>query len=212
MLKITSADTENLEDAKTPVAEISSSNLSLDGGGDDDVILSPDSDNSLTAGTGNDVIGGSEGNDTLSGQEGNDIVAGLGGSDDLRGGKGNDTLTGGGVSFMEDRLYVTVDDTGIDTLTGGKGDDLFVIGGKSSATSGEVVVHYDEAGNDDYALITDFNSTQDEIKLGGSIDDYRLGSSPRDLPEGTALYQENELIAIIQGSDDLSLNGDYFNS
>ena len=211
MFKITSTDTENLEDAGTLAAEISSSNLSLDDGGDDDVIFSPDSDNSLATGAGNDVIGGSEGNDTLSGQEGNDIVAGLGGSDDLKGGKGNDTLTGGGISFTEDRLYVTVDTTGIDTLTGGGGNDLFVIGGKSSATSGEVIVHYDEAGNNDYALITDFDNTQDEIKLGGSIDDYRLGSSPRDLPEGTAIYQDNELIAIIQSSSDLSLSGDYFN-
>jgi serralysin len=212
MFEITSADIGNLEDAEMLVAESSSSNLTIDDGGDDDVIFSEDSDNSLATGAGNDVIGGSKGNDTLSGQEGNDIVAGLGGSDDLRGGKGNDTLTGGGISFTEDRLYVTTDTTGIDTLSGGAGNDLFVLGGKTSATSGEVVVHYDEAGKNDYALITDFENTQDEIKLGGSIDDYRLGSSPRDLPEGTAIYQENELVAIIQGSSDLSLSGDYFNS
>lgn len=212
MFKIASVDTENLEDAGMLVAESSSSNISIDDGGDDDVIFSADSNNSLATGAGNDVIAGSEGDDTLSGQAGNDIIAGLGGSDDLRGRKGNDTLTGGGVSFTEDRLYVTVDTTDIDTLTGGEGNDLFVIGGKSSATSGEEIVHYDEAGNNDYALITDFDKTQDEIKLGGSIDDYRLGSSPSDLPEGTALYQENELIAIIQGSSDLSLSADYFNS
>jgi serralysin len=195
--------------------EISSTNtetLVVDDGGDDDVILSEDGNISLAAGAGNDVIGGSEGDDTLSGEAGNDLVAGLGGSDELRGGKGNDTLTGGGVSFTEDRLDVTVDTTGIDTLTGGAGDDLFVIGGQSSATSGEVIVHYDEAGKNDYALITDFDNTQDEINLGGSIDDYRLGSSPSDLPEGTAIYQENELIAIIQGSSDLSLSSDYFSS
>jgi serralysin len=212
MFKITGVDTENLEDEGTLVTESSSSNISIDDGGDDDVIFSADSDNSLTTGAGNDVIGGSEGDDTLSGQEGNDIIAGLGGSDDLRGGEGNDTLTGGGVSFTEDRLYVTVDTTGIDTLTGGEENDLFVIGGKTSATSAEVAVHYDDAGNNDYALITDFDKGQDEIKLGGSIDDYRLGSSPRDLSEGTALYQDNELIAIIQGDSDLSLSGDYFNS
>jgi len=212
MFEITSIDTGNLEDVETLVAESSSSILSVGDGGDNDVIFSTDSDHSLATGAGNDVIGGSEGGDTLSGEEGNDIIAGLGGSDELRGGKGNDTLTGGGVSFTEDRLYVTVDTTGIDTLTGGGADDLFVIGGESLATSGEVIVHYDEAGNNDYGLITDFDNTQDEIKLGGSIDDYRLGSSPMDLPEGTALYQENELIAIIQDSTDLSLSGDYFNS
>jgi serralysin len=212
MFEITSADLENLEDAGTLVAESSSGNISVDSGGDDEVILSTDSNNSLATGAGNDVVAGSEGNDTLSGGEGNDIVAGLGGSDDLRGGKGDDTLTGGGISFTEDRLYVTVDTSGIDTLTGGEADDLFVIGGESSATSREVVVHYDEAGNNDYALITDFDNTQDEIKLGGSIDDYRLGSSPSNLPEGEALYQEKELIAIIQGSSDLSLSDDYFNA
>jgi serralysin len=206
MFEITSADTGTL------VTEISSSNISVDDGGDDDVILSGDGNSSLATGAGNDVIAGSEGNDTLNGEEGNDLVAGLGGSDDLRGGEGDDTLTGGGVSFAEDGLYVTVDTTGIDTLTGGEADDLFVIGGQSSASSEEIVVHYDEAGENDYALITDFDSTQDEIKLGGSIDGYRLGSSPGDLPEGTAVYQENELIAIIQGSSDLSLSDDYFSS
>lgn len=200
-----------IENAGMLVADMSSSNISVDGGGEDDVIFSPEGDNSLATGAGNDIMGGSEGNDTLSGQEGNDIIAGLGGSDDLRGGKGNDTLTGGGISFTEGRLYVTVDTTGIDTLTGGEGNDLFVLGGESSSTSGEIIIHYDEAGNNDYALITDFDKTQDEIKLGGSIDDYRLGSSPTDLPAGTALYQEDELIAIIQGSSDLNLSGDYFN-
>jgi serralysin len=212
MFKITGVDTENLEDEGTLVTESSSSNIAIDDGGEDDVIFSADSDNSLTTGAGNDVIGGSEGDDTLSGQEGNDVIAGLGGSDDLKGGKGNDTLTGGGVSFTDNRLYITVDTTGIDTLTGGKGNDLFAIGGKTSATSGEVAVHYDDAGNKDYALITDFDKAQDEIKLGDSIDDYRLGSSPSNLPEGTALYQDKELIAIIQGDSDLSLSGDYFNS
>jgi Ca2+-binding RTX toxin-like protein len=212
MFKITSADAGSLENAGKLVTETSNNQLSVDNGGDNDVVLANDSSNSLATGAGNDVIGGSEGDDTLNGEAGNDIIAGLGGSDDLTGGKGNDTLTGGGVSFTDDHLYVTADTSGIDTLSGGEGNDLFVIGGQSSATSEKVVVHYDEAGKKDYALITDFDNTQDEIKLGGSIDDYRLSSSPSDLPDGTAIYQENELIAIIQGSSDLNLSGDYFSS
>jgi serralysin len=212
MFKFTDSATENTEDAGLLVTNISSNDVSIDGGGEDDIIFADDGDTSLASGAGDDILGGSEGDNILTGQEGNDIVAGLGGSDDLRGGKGNDTLTGGGVSFTEDRLLVTVDTTGIDTLTGGEGEDLFVLGGESSSASGEIIIHYNEAGNDDYALITDFDQTQDEIKLGGSIDDYSLGSSPTDLPEGTAMYQENELIAIIQGISDLSLSGDYFSS
>ncbi|MBE9168975.1 hypothetical protein IQ238_16125 [Pleurocapsales cyanobacterium LEGE 06147] len=173
------------------------------------IIFDMDGDNSLTGGPGDDILVGGKEDDTLEGGEGNDILVGIDGNDYISGGKGDDTLTGGGINFVNDTLFVTLDTSGIDTLSGGQGADLFVLGGNSQ-TQSEIVIHYDEAGNDDYALITDFNLDEDKIFLGGSKNDYRLGSSPNDLPVGTALYREDELIAIIQGSSELSLNESYF--
>ena len=189
------------------------SDTPIDGGGGNDVIVSPDGNNSVSGGAGDDILVGSEDNDTLNGGEGNDIIAGVGGNDSLLGEEGNDTITGGGVSFINDSLFVTEDASGMDTLTGGIGEDLFVLGGQSSPLSAEgetVIIHYDEAGNDDYALITDFNAIEDTINLGGATSDYHLGSPPTNLPAGTALYRGDELIAIIQGSSPLSLDESYF--
>ncbi len=198
------------------IANIDSREISLVTGGDgqDIIILLPASEaNSVSSGSGDDILVGNLDDNTLDGEEGDDLIAGLGGNDSLSGGKGNDTLTGGGVSFLNDRLFVTVDTSGIDTLTGGLGEDLFVLGGESSTISTEAktaIIYYDEAGNNDYALITDFNKIEDTINLGGAISDYYLGSSPNGLPIGTAIYQDEELIAIIQGSSQLSLEESYF--
>ena len=196
------------------IANIDSREISLVTGGQDIILLFPASeDSSVYSGAGDDILVGSLGDNTLDGGEGDDLIAGLGGNDSLSGGRGNDTLTGGGVSFLNDRLFVTVDTSGIDTLTGGLGEDLFVLGGESSTIATEAkkdIIHYDEAGNNDYALITDFNKIEDTINLGGAISDYHLGSSPNGLPIGTALYQDEELIAIIQGSSQLSLEESYF--
>ncbi|MGK7938019.1 MAG: calcium-binding protein [Xenococcaceae cyanobacterium] len=192
------------------MANASSSNLLLDGQGVNNIILFPGQDNPFFSGAGDDILVGSQNNNTLNGGEGNDIVAGLGGNDYLLGGGGNDTVTGGGISFMNDSLFITVDSSGIDTLTGGSGADLFVIGGQSLNEAETAIIHYDEAGNNDYALITDFNKLEDTINLGGAKSNYHLGSSPNNLPTGTALYLGSELIAIIQGSSQLSLDDSYF--
>ena len=187
-----------------------------------------DSDNAnggevISGGMGDDILVSLGGNDTLDGKGGNDILAG---GDSLIGGPGNDTLTGGGISVKNDKIFVTSDASGIDTLTGGKGSDLFVLGGESSnlftegsnliIVGGEsqpesennsvTIVHYDEAGNDDYALITDFDPREDVIRLGASKNDYSLIN----LPSSTELYFGEELVAIIEGNTELSLNNSYF--
>ncbi|NJK35377.1 MAG: hypothetical protein HC919_10735 [Oscillatoriales cyanobacterium SM2_2_1] len=69
------------------------------------------------------------------------------------------------------------------------------------------------SGLSDYALITDFNSTQDVIQLGGSKSSYMLGSSPTGAPNGVGLFLREavpELIAVIQGASNLNLNASYF--
>ena len=181
--------------------------------GGNDIIIASIGDNDVSSGGGNDIIISGSEDDTINGGAGNDVIAGLGGSDSLSGGEGNDTITGGGINISDDEIFVTEDTSGIDTLTGGMGEDTYVLGGQSADLAGEeatVTIHYDEAGNNDYALITDFNPVEDTIHLGGATSDYHLGSSPINLPTGTALYQGAELIAIIQGNSQLSLDESYF--
>lgn len=181
-----------------------------------DVIIGIGDGNVIDTGAGDDILLGGAGDDTLSGGTGNDLLLGLGGNNSLSGNAGNDTITGGGIAYINDGsssvLTVTADTSGTDTITGGEGADRFVLGGNTSAEAGsDLIIHYDEAGNSDYALIQDFDSSQDTIELGGSKNDYSLGTSSSELPSGTALYRGSELIAIIQGSANLSLSASYFN-
>jgi len=148
-------------------------------------------------GTGNSL------NNTLTGNAAANTLNGGGGNDTLSGGGGNDTLSGGGSTVGE-----------IDTLTGGAGGDRFILGNGTD-------VFYDDgnpttAGRADYALITGFNTSEDVIQLNGQQGNYRLGSSPTGLPAGTAIYRDkpgeepDELIGIVQGSSNLSLDSDDF--
>jgi len=148
-------------------------------------------------GTGNSL------DNIITGNAAANILDGGGGNDSLRGGGGNDTLNGGGSTVGER-----------DTLTGGAGVDTFLLGNRTD-------VFYDDgnpvaAGRADYALITDFNTSEDVIQLKGRQRNYRLGSSPTGLPAGTAIYRDklgeepDELIGIVQGSSNLSLDSDDF--
>jgi serralysin len=180
----------------------------------------------LDANTSNEFVGTSEGDvivggsqdDTISGVEGDDLIIGSGGNNLLVGGEDDDTLTGAGIDInnsSENLLVISLERLGIDTLTGGTGEDTFILGGNPDSIAdvdGSPVFLYDRAGNEDYALITDFDPNEDKIVLGGSKDDYVLGSSPSGLPEGTGIFRQEELIAIVQGSSNLSLNENYFDT
>ena len=152
----------------------------------------------------NDNFWGGSGNDQLWGGSGNDLLLGETGSDRLFGGDGNDRLQGAQRSRSAEK----------DVLTGGKGRDVFVLGDKTGS-------FYDDGksasmGQTNYALITDLNVGQgDTIQLSDNHS-YRLGSSPRGVASGRALFidngagQQDELIAVIQGSSGLSLNSRTF--
>ncbi|MBE9181632.1 hypothetical protein IQ268_24005 [Oculatella sp. LEGE 06141] len=189
----------------------------IDGRDGNDIIDGSGGNDTLFGGSGDDILTGGAGNDTLDGGEGNDLLTGLGGNNILSGGTGDDVLTGGGISYITtdqnaSPIALVTDATGVNTLTGGDGADRFVLGGKSQSNpdSDPPVIHYDESGDSDYALITDFDASLDLIELGGEKANYRLGASPATLPNGTGLYVGDELIAIIQGSSNLDLNADYF--
>jgi len=82
----------------------------------------------------------SNSNDNLQGTAGNDLINGLSGNDVLNGGAGNDKLNG---------------NAGNDTLTGGAGKDTFTFNNAVTTTNSDA--------------ITDFNPTDDTIKLENGI-------------------------------------------
>lgn len=187
--------------------------VNFNGGKGNAILTSTSGNNVFSGGEDDDILLGGIGNDTLDGGEGNDIIAGLSGDDSISGGLGDDTLTGGGIFLSKEGSSTTIfvsDTSGIDTLSGGEGADRLLLGGKSQFVGETTVIQYDEAGNDDYALITDFDTSEDVIQLGGSKSDYRLDSSPIGLPSGAGIFLGNELTAIVQGSLDLDLSASYF--
>ena len=129
-------------------------------------------DDLLVGGNGDDILFGSIGDDTLVGDAGVDVLVSGVGSDSISGGAGDDVVIGvdpfvpafgfggigGGVAPFE-----------IDTLTGGEGSDLFFLGDNGTVLGitreDGPQVYYVGGGNSDYALITDFNLSEDVIQL-----------------------------------------------
>ena len=192
----------------------SGGNDTLDGGNGSDILNGGDSNDTLLGASGNDTLNGRGGNDFFDGGNGNDKLNGGGGSDSLNGGNSNDTLNG---EAGNDILFggtgndiLTGSSSGavgeIDILTGGQGKDLFVL--KDGA--------YDDgnpatAGVSDYALITDFTTSDDLLQLARS-NNYVLATSPTGLPAGAAIFidkpdqEPDELIGIVQGLAEYNLS------
>ncbi len=159
-----------------------------------------------------DVLRGGAGNDSLNGRAGNDILNGYGGNfgerDELTGGAGADTFVLGDSSFVF-YLGLNLNDSLAerDELTGGTGTDSLVLGDFSTA-------FYIDSRLSDRASILDFNLAEgDTIQLHGSASDYTftvgsysLGTDAAD----TALYYNNDLIAVIQDVSNLSLTSSAF--
>ncbi|MBG1268855.1 calcium-binding protein [Nostoc sp. WHI] len=161
--------------------------------------------NTLNGRTGNDTLDGNNGNDILNGEDGNDSLQGGPGNDTLNGGSGNDILIG---VFPGSLLPPGLGET--DSLTGGAGVDRFILGDA-------INIFYDDnntvnPGFGDLATISDFDSSQDRIELKGALQDYRLqvvGTNTRifsDKPEA----EPDEIIAILQGRNNLRLDSDDF--
>ncbi|MEQ8970575.1 MAG: pre-peptidase C-terminal domain-containing protein [Coleofasciculus sp. C1-SOL-03] len=95
----------------------------------------------------------------------------------------------------------------VDTLTGTANVDTFILGDVTGALSAD-------NGVDDYALIMDFDASQDMIQLAGNAADYQLMATSGSLPEGMGIYQDlgtsDELIGIVQTVDSLSLESSAF--
>ena len=203
----------------------------INGGSDSDRLLGEAGNDSIHGDDGNDVIEGGTGEDKLRGGKGNDRIFGGSGSDNLSGGDGKDVLTGG---FANDNLdggsgndrLIGIDPTTagsgvgfgageVDILTGSKGKDTFVLGDEKR-------VYYSDGdplttGDADYALITDFDPTEDTIQIKGSADLYDLDffTSTTGTTDAALIYDpvtdRGEVIAILQNvSPDLTISGPGF--
>ena len=172
----------------------------INGGAGDDFLNGADDDDNLFADTGDDVMFGGSGSDLLVGASGDDILNGEAGDDVLIGvDPFNPTFGFGGAET--------------DILTGGGGIDTFMLGNIGN-------VFYDGGGSNSTgaAIITDFNPHEDFIQLA-SVEsaNYILvpGSSSPSGEVFTDLFLERsdqslDLIATLQGVNDLSLSADYF--
>ena len=167
-------------------------NDDLFGGGGADILIGGAGSDNLFGGGGDDFLQGGGGSDTQDGGGGNDtsdfsdlgvgVVANLEAGtaiyfpapgveivdtltriENLTGNAADDELTGDAKANVLNGLG------GDDTLTGGAGADTFVLGDETS-------VFYAEAGNDDLATITDFETGIDTIELS-DIGEYSFGAT-----------------------------------
>jgi Ca2+-binding RTX toxin-like protein len=195
----------------------------LFGNAEIDDLLGDEGNDSIAAGQGDDRVQGDRGDDLLFGNLGKDFLVGgpnndtiLGGKDDdlLFGGSGNDVLFGDlGMDFIQG---VDTGQSGevsqfglgeIDTLTGGADRDFFVLGDETRS-------FYFGLGNNDFVVITDFQSGED-IFIVQTIDNIVLSNfSVASLGNGVGIFAktetQDELIGFVQGLsvDRLKINVD----
>ncbi len=185
-------------------------------------------------GFGTRVIG-TYGDDIITGSSAGDVIAGYGGSSDsdiVNGGEGDDTIWGDGGSVGtysdgdETSTYTRVE-LGRDTIDGGHGDDVIfshngndITGGEGedlfvlSNDSGVFDEHDDVVSGDPEGLaptiITDFTAGEDTILVRGTpgtrVEASDVSIRPLEDGTGSELSVENQVVAIIIGGQDLTLD------
>jgi serralysin len=177
---------------------------SADGKGGSDRIFGQGGNDQLRGGVSNDRLSGGTGADTLFGDGGDDTLVGDGDDDLLNGGSGRDVLIGSGTERFAGQGE-------IDQLTGDRGADRFILGNGKGAFYNDRIRN--SVGNDDYALITDWQRG-DRIQLKGRSGDYVLRRSRGGLPAGVGIYLKQvnqlELIGIVAGQANLNLQSNAF--
>jgi large repetitive protein len=162
-----------------------------------DIINGGDGNDSLFGGKESDQLSGGNGDDFLSGNNDNDTLTGGAGNDIMRGGKENDVLLGGD---GDDELW---GDRGFDALTGGAGKDQFVL--QFTATSA-----------DQADVITDFNATDDKIKLSGftfsqlSFESVSVVLDGATAVASTAIKSGNSYLGVVYNVNSTALNSGSF--
>ncbi|MBV6626023.1 MAG: hypothetical protein KI793_24340 [Rivularia sp. (in: Bacteria)] len=169
----------------------------LEGGEGKDRLYGGIGDDTLIGGAGNDFLKGENGEDFLDGGEGKDRLYGGDLNDKLIGGSGNDLIYGGnGNDEIIGVDFITFGAGERDRLKGNAGEDTFILGDSERA-------YYNDAGSDsgksDYAIIEDFNQSEDFIQLYNGEEDYYLGN----MSQGTGIYIDNDGVQGLTGNDEL---------
>ncbi len=199
--------------------------------GSNSIFYRPDASNDLTVNGqgGNDSIVTGNGNDTIDGGAGNDTIVAGPGNNEINGGAGDDKLVGG---FQDDRINGGFGNdeiwggVGNDIIFGGAGDDLIYVTAPNSSGANVVenVANGDSgddtligsnwndtlnggAGNDTLSGVAGDNlingDTGDDVLLGGTGDDTLNGGTDNDWIRG------NEGNDLLNGGDgDDFLRGD----
>jgi len=121
-----------------------------------------------------------------------------GGNDTIYGGVGNDTIYGGaGNDVLDGSDAIAAGYSEQDTLIGGGGADIFILGSASQS-------YYLGAGNQDYAVIKDFDASEDKVVLHGVAGSYTQQKQGNDIHLS---YQgsSSDLVAIFENVESLNL-------
>ena len=164
----------------------------LQGGDDNDVLVSEGAGGALVEGAGgDDELYSGAGNDQLDGGDGVDLLRGAEGSDVLSGGPGNDALAGEFFPNDEGPLGEETGAPGDDSLDGGTGDDQLVGGGgddRYAGGDGYDVARLLGAGKD--VLAGDLERVEGSEKpddlIGSAAGDHFLGLEADDKLSGLA--------------------------
>jgi len=124
-------------------------NMTINGGGSDDIIWGNVGDDTIRGFDGDDIIDGGPGNDTLQGQKGDDVLTGGDGDDIISGNEGADILSG---------------DNGDDTLLFNA--DIIYNGGVLAYNIGSPGVD----GTHEYKVLRDTNGSFDIFDGGDGYD------------------------------------------
>ncbi|NER31173.1 MAG: calcium-binding protein, partial [Symploca sp. SIO1C4] len=114
-----------------------------------------------------------------------DTLIGGSGSDTLVGGDGNDILIAG-------TLPASVNLPGVaDVMTGVGGSDEFVLGDANGSFYGN--------GEQNIAMISDWNSSEDRMQLFGGVSDYSARATQMNGTSGLGIYFNEQMVAFAEG-------------
>lgn len=181
----------------------------------DDPFFEPPTKPSFNVYIGSGKVKGTPEDDILIGSDDSDRLVGRAGDDTLIGVKASvSMITNNGVSTV---TIISNSDPGQgerDRLTGGAGLDKFILGDSTN-------IYYDDgnsltSGKKDFAVLRDFNPSEDKIQLNGSANDYVL----KEVSGHTRIFldddgvsgfsTQDELIGIVRNNTNLNLNSSSF--
>ena len=178
--------------------ESNSGDDTIRGGKGDDIVDGGFDLDFLLGELGNDQLSGGDGDDLIFGGKDDDLIFGGGGNDTLNGDMNNDTIIG---QLGNDFIIGTSLKSGeneIDFLIGSEGTDTFVLGNSN-------VAFYSFAGSSDYAVVTDLNNLESDKMIVFGGDGIVLGPASVGTDQGTGIFVDEDLIAIVVGVTVLDL-------